>query len=198
MEKRYYTVSEFAELTGRTTQTIYKQIQTGRLKPYSRKIGGVRKIRADALELYKDDPEPQEQGQEQEQPQADQEQDVVALLREQIRILSDTLEHERQTLEHEREAHKQTLDALKQEQEALRQTQELMKAQMVQYALTAKQKPEEVDPEDQVPGGSDKDDPEPQAGMDPEPKGQPQTQPQPAPENQRPERRGFLSRLFGR
>ena len=183
--KRFYTVPEFAELAGVSTQTIYQQLKNGRLKTYGHKINGVRKINAEALAFYRPDPDPEPE--EQEQPQPGETPEAVALLRDQIRFLTETLEHER-------EMHKQT-------QEALRQTQELMKAQAVQITMLAKQTQEEADPVgDKAPGGSDRTDPEPQAGTAPEPKQEPQTQPQPQPdpENQRTERRGFFSRLFRR
>lgn len=191
--KRFYTVPEFADLAGVSTQTIYQQLKRGRLKTYGHKINGVRKINAEALAFYRPDPEPEQE--EQEQPQPGETPEAVALLRDQIRFLTETLEHER-------EMHKQT-------QEALRQTQELMKAQAVQITMLAKQTQEEADPvgdkapggsdqEDPVPSGSDRTDPEPQAGTAPEPKQEPQAQSQPDPENQRTERRGFFSKLFGR
>ena len=179
--KRFYTVPEFAELAGVSTQTIYQQLKNGRLKTYGHKINGVRKINAEALAFYRPDPDPEPE--EQEQPQPGETPEAVALLQDQIRFLTETLEHER-------EMHKQT-------QEALRQTQELMKAQAVQITLLAKQTQE--DPVgDKAPGGSDREDQKPQAGTAPEPKQEPQTQPQPDPENQRTERRGFFSRLFRR
>ena len=182
--KRFYTVPEFADLAGVSTQTIYQQLKRGRLKTYGHKINGVRKINAEALAFYRPDPEPEEQ----EQPQPGETPEAVALLRDQIRFLTETLEHER-------EMHKQT-------QEALRQTQELMKAQAVQITMLAKQTQEDVDSAgDQAPGGSDQRDPEPQAETAPEQKQEPQTQsqvqPQPDPENQKTERRGFFSKLFG-
>lgn len=201
--KKYYTVPEFAEEAGVSTQTIYQQLKRGRLKNYGHKHNGVQKIDGEALSFYRPEPDPGPE--EQEQTQSEGSPEAVTLLREQIRILSETLEHERQTLEHEREMHRQT-------QEALRQTQELMKAQMVQFALTTKQKPEEADPAgDPVPDGADRADQEAQTVTDPEQAQdqKDQTQPQPDPENQRdrsgdrepeerePKRRGFFSRLFG-
>lgn len=194
--KRFYTVPEFADLASVSTQTIYQQLKRGRLKTYGHKINGVRKINAEALAFYRPDPEPEPE--EQEQPQPGETPEAVALLRDQIRFLTETLEHER-------EMHKQT-------QDALRQTQELMKAQAVQITMLAKQTQEEADPvgdqapggpdqEDPVPSGSDRTDPEPQTGTAPEQKQEPQTQsqvqPQPDPENQKTERRGFFSKLFG-
>jgi excisionase family DNA binding protein len=54
MEK-WYTVSEIANLTGRTRQTIYQQAKEGRLRPYTRKVSGKLRIKAEALELFSAD-----------------------------------------------------------------------------------------------------------------------------------------------
>ena len=188
MERKYMSVAEFAEKASITTQAVYSQVKNGKLRNYSKKVNGKRRISAEALKLYRPEgiPVPEEQEQTQKQPEGE----AVALLREQIRILSETLEHERQTLEHEREMHKQT-------QEALRQTQELMKAQMVQFALTTKQRPEEVDPVgDPVPGESDQADPEDSEQTE---QSQLQTDSESQKSSQKQKRRkGFLSWLSGR
>lgn len=188
--KKYYTVPEFADKSGVSTQTIYQQLKRGRLKNYGRKVNGVQKISAEALVFYtsEDDPEPEQQ----DQAQSEESPETVALLREQIRILSETLDHERQTLEHEREMHKQT-------QEALRQTQELMKAQMVQFALTTKQRAEEAGSDaDPVPSGSDQVAPETPEKSQTRSQSSSQQQKAERPAEQAPERRGFWSRFFGR
>lgn len=187
--KKYYTVPEFADKSGVSTQTIYQQLKRGRLKNYGRKVNGVQKISAEALVFYtsEDDPEPEQQ----DQAQSDGSPETEALLREQIRILSETLEHERQILEHERTMHQQT-------QEALRQTQELMKAQMVQFALTTKQRAEEAGSDaDPGPSGSDQ--------VAPETPEKTQTRSQSPSQQKKAERpaeqlehRGFWSRFFGR
>lgn len=63
----WHSVSEFAALTGRTRQTIYQQAKEGRLRPYTRKVSGKLRIKAEALELFSVDrkepgtkPEPME------------------------------------------------------------------------------------------------------------------------------------------
>lgn len=188
--KKYYTVPEFADKSGVSTQTIYQQLKRGRLKNYGRKVNGVQKISAEALMFYKpeDDLEPEEL----EEQTSGQDSETVALLKEQIRILTDSLEHERQTLEHERAMHQQT-------QEALRQTQELMKAQMVQFALTTKQRAEEAGSDaDPVPSGSDQVAPETPEKTQTRSQSSSQQQKAERPAEQAPERRGFWSRFFGR
>jgi excisionase family DNA binding protein len=52
---KWYTVSEIANLTGRTRQTIYQQAKEGRLRPYTRKVSGKLRIKAEALELFSAD-----------------------------------------------------------------------------------------------------------------------------------------------
>lgn len=52
---KWYTVSEIANLTGRTRQTIYQQAKTGRLKPFTRKQSGKMRIQAEALALFEAD-----------------------------------------------------------------------------------------------------------------------------------------------
>ena len=188
--KKYYTVPEFADKSGVSTQTIYQQLKRGRLKNYGRKVNGVQKVSEEALVFYtsEDDPEPEQQ----DQAQSDGSPETEALLREQIRILSETLEHERQTLEHERTMHQQT-------QEALRQTQELMKAQMVQFALTTKQRAEEAGSDaDPVPSGSDQVAPDTPEKTQTRSQSSSQQQKAERPAEQAPKRRGFWSRFFGR
>jgi hypothetical protein len=42
-------------VTGRTRQTIYQQAKEGRLRPYTRKVSGKLRIKAEALELFSAD-----------------------------------------------------------------------------------------------------------------------------------------------
>ena len=53
MNKKYMTVSEFAEKAGVSKQTIYDQMSEGkRLAPYRKKISGKLMLRSDALSYY--------------------------------------------------------------------------------------------------------------------------------------------------
>lgn len=53
MNKKYLTVSEFAEKAGVSKQTIYDQMSEGkRLAPYRKKISGKLMLRSDALSYY--------------------------------------------------------------------------------------------------------------------------------------------------
>ena len=195
MSRSYYMVSEFADITGRTTQTIYKQIQSGRLKPYSRKMNGVRKIHADALKLYQ---RPEEDLHELKLVDPDQEpgqdSETVVLLKDQIRILTETLEHEREDHRQTREMLKESQEMVKQSQELIRQSQDVMqqqieaiKAQLItQHTLIVSDQAE------------DDQDPQPAEAPD-KTRSQSQTQQQETkPAEQAPERRGFWSRFFGR
>lgn len=181
-QKTYYTVSEFADLTGKTTQSIYKALQSGKLKGYGRKFNGVRKIRAEALELYREDsaetdpaadPEPAERV-------TIPESEIVSLLREQIAILQTALEHEKEIV-------RQQQEAMRQDRETLLHELEIIKAQIrVQYAL--QDKAGEVVEAPAADHGA-----EAPAALDPEP-----IRSEPADQNQQQRRPGILSRLFGR
>ena len=178
--KKYYTVPEFADKSGVSTQTIYQQLKRGRLKTYGRKINGVQKISEDALTFYKpaDDLEPEEP--EEQVPEQDSE--TVVLLKDQIRILTETLEHER-------ENHRLAMEMLKQSQEIMLQEIEAIKAQLVtQHTLIVSDQTE------------DDQDPQPAEAPDKvQTRSQSPSQQQEAkPAEQAPEHRGFWSRFFGR
>ncbi|MBR5951395.1 MAG: hypothetical protein IKZ87_08190 [Actinomycetaceae bacterium] len=50
-EERFYSVKEFAELTGLSTQAVYKRLATS-LQPFSKKVGNRRMISEQALRLF--------------------------------------------------------------------------------------------------------------------------------------------------
>lgn len=84
MNKKYLTVSEFAEKAGVSKQTIYDQMSEGkRLAPYRKKISGKLMLRSDALSYYTagNDAAP-------ETETADQAPDdpMVSILLEQLRV----------------------------------------------------------------------------------------------------------------
>lgn len=199
MARSYYTVSEFADITGRTTQTIYKQIQSGRLKPYSRKMNGVRKIHADALKLYQrpEDEDLHELKLVDPDQEPEQDSETVVLLKDQIRILTETLEHER-------EDHRQTREMLKESQEMTKQAQELVRqAQDVMQEQIEAIKAQLITQHTLIVADQAEDDPDPQPAEAPDKvqtRSQSQTQQQKAerPAEQAPEHRGFWSRFFGR
>ena len=124
----WHSVSEFAALTGRTRQTIYQQAKEGRLRPYTRKVSGKLRIKAEALELFSVDrkepgtkPEPMEpegtdtKGQAgtdrervQQEPGTDQEQrkrdPLVDVLLQEVETKNRQIEQLQQALQREQEA----------------------------------------------------------------------------------------------
>ena len=73
MKEQYLTVTQFAKQAGVTPQYVYKQLNSGKLKPYAETINNKKMIRADALDLYR-------------KPKKNEntEQQLIAILREQL------------------------------------------------------------------------------------------------------------------
>ena len=209
MARSYYTVSEFADITGRTTQTIYKQIQSGRLKPYSRKMNGVRKIHADALKLYQrpEDEDLHELKLVDPDQEPEQDSETVVLLKDQIRILNDALESERESHKHTREILKESQEMVKESQEMTKQAQELVRqAQDVMQQQIEAIKAQLITQHTLIISDQAENDQDPQPAADPKAPDKVQTRSQSSsqqqkaerPAEQAPERRGFWSRFFGR
>ena len=121
----WHSVSEFAALTGRTRQTIYQQAKEGRLRPYTRKVSGKLKIKAEALSLFdrekpgtEQEPKPMEpegidkagtdQERAQQEPGTGQEQQqrdpLVDILLRELAIKNQQIEQLQQALRREQES----------------------------------------------------------------------------------------------
>ena len=82
MQKEYLTVSQFAKKVGVTPQYVYKQLNDGKLSEYVEMVDGKKRIRSDALEVF------------QKKPKKEQttEQQLIAILREQLQAKDKQIE----------------------------------------------------------------------------------------------------------
>ena len=104
MNKEYLSISEFAEIAGVTTQAIYKRLQTD-LKDYATELKGRKVLKAEALRLFTD--------KEEKQPSANELQQVVELLKEQLRAKDEQIQRLQSALELQQQLNAATLQTFK-------------------------------------------------------------------------------------
>lgn len=104
MDKEYLSISEFAEAAGVTTQAIYKRLQTD-LKDYATELKGRKVLKAEALRLFTD--------KEEKQPNANELQQVVELLKEQLRAKDEQIQRLQNALELQQQLNAATLQTFK-------------------------------------------------------------------------------------
>lgn len=104
MDKEYLSISEFAEAAGVSPQAIYKRLSTD-LKEYATELNSRKVLKAEALQLFNI--------KEEKQPVNNELQQVVDLLKEQLKAKDEQIQRLQSSLELQQQLNAATLQTFK-------------------------------------------------------------------------------------